>query len=83
MVYSASKCSYLIEKEDFLDYIDYVDNCRITFGETPIEIDQYIKRQSSTFKKVSMKPKSEKIGKNDDNKNENPKTKAARKSLFK
>lgn len=47
----------LVEKEDFLDYIDYVDNYKTTFGKDPIQIDQYIKRKSTTFTKVLINPK--------------------------
>lgn len=44
----------LVEKDDFLDYIDFLSNCKTEFGKNPIKIDQYIKRTSATFTKVTL-----------------------------
>ena len=43
-----------VDKNDFLDYVDFIDNYKTTFGNKVIKIDQYVKRKSVTFTKVTI-----------------------------
>ena len=47
----------LVDNNDFLDYIDFIDNYKTTFGNKVIKIDQYIKRKSATFTRVTINNK--------------------------
>ena len=45
-----------IEKEDFLNYVDFIDNYKTSFDSTRciIYIDEFIKRKSKTFKRFKI-----------------------------
>lgn len=49
--------STIQDKEDFLDFVEYIDNCKTAFESNKqiIPIDKFIKRKSKTFQKISIK----------------------------
>ncbi|KAK8899348.1 hypothetical protein M9Y10_001662 [Tritrichomonas musculus] len=47
----------LVDEADYLDYVDYIEEYKTTFdsSRSPIPIDQFVKRKSSTFTKINIK----------------------------